>query len=114
MNAQFLHSPIAAPGERARILARAAQAVAPGGALLVVSHQSMPPWHPAMPEGLTDRPLDLTVPTPAENRSALGIDEAEWETVLDDVVALAVTSPSGEPGLREDHVLQLRRRAARL
>lgn len=112
VSAQFLHSPLAAPGERERILQLAAAAVAPGGHLLVVSHQSVPDWHPEMPEGLTDQPLNLTVPSPEENIAALHLAEGEWETVRAETAAIELTSPTGEPGIREDQVLRYQRKAA--
>ena len=111
VSAQFLHSPIAAPGERERILRQAAEAVAPGGHLLVVSHQSVPAWHPGMPDGLTDQPLDLTVPSPEENIAALHLAEGAWVTIRAETAAIELTSPSGEPGIREDHVLHYVRKA---
>nr|WP_062339964.1 class I SAM-dependent methyltransferase [Herbidospora sakaeratensis] len=109
VSAQFLHSPLVVPGERERILGRAAEAVAPGGHLLVVSHQSVPPWHPRMPEGLTEHPLNLTVQTPEENIAALCLADGEWQTIRAETVAIEVTSPTGEPGVREDHLLHYRR-----
>ncbi|MFI6511919.1 hypothetical protein ACIBCT_30325 [Streptosporangium sp. NPDC050855] len=108
-SAQFLHSPVAAPGERERILRCAAEAVAPGGHLLVVSHQSVPSWHPEMPEGLTEHPMNLTVQTPAENIAALRLADGEWETIRAETVVIEVTSPAGESGIREDHLLHHRR-----
>ncbi|MFF3442475.1 SAM-dependent methyltransferase [Streptosporangium sp. NPDC002721] len=111
VSAQFLHSPVAAPGERERILRCAAEAVAPGGHLLVISHQSVPSWHPKMPEGLTEHPMNLTVQTPAENIAALRLADGEWETIRAETVVIEVTSPAGEPGIREDHLLHYRRQA---
>lgn len=111
VSAQFLHSPVAAPGDRERILRRAAEAVAPGGDLLVVSHQSVPVWHPSMPAGLTEHPLDLSIPTPAQNIAALHLAEGDWTTIRAETVAMEVTSPAGEPGIREDHLLHYRRTA---
>lgn len=109
VSAQFLHSPIGGPAERLGILARAAAAVAPGGQLLVVSHQSVPAWHPSMPGGLTAHPLNLAVPTPQENLAALQLADGKWEAVRTETVAIELTSPSGEPGIREDQVLHYRR-----
>ncbi|MBY8879775.1 SAM-dependent methyltransferase [Actinacidiphila acidipaludis] len=44
VSTHFLHSPIEIPRER--ILRSAADAVAPGGVLLVVGHAARPPWAP--------------------------------------------------------------------
>ncbi len=102
VSAQFLHSPVAAPGEREGILARAAQAVAPGGRLLVVSHQGMPSW-------AGERPAELTLPTPEENLAVLRLAPGEWETARSETVLTDVPGPGGQPGTREDHILHLRR-----
>ncbi|WP_432970298.1 class I SAM-dependent methyltransferase [Dactylosporangium sp. CA-233914] len=110
VSAQFLHSPVAAPGERAAILRRAAEAVAAGGHLLVVSHQSMPPWHSGLPAGLTEHLLDLTVPTPAANLAALALPGERWEALRSETVVTEVAGLQGQSGVREDHVLHFRRR----
>jgi len=112
VSAQFLHSPVAAPGERERILQRAAEAVTSGGHLLVVSHQSVPAWHPGMPEGLTEHPLNLAVPSAEENIAALHLTDGNWKTVRQETVAIELSSPTGQPGVREDQVLHYQRTAA--
>lgn len=110
VSAQFLHNPLAAPAEREIVLSRAAKAVVSGGHLLVVSHHSVPAWHPGMPPGLTDRPLNLTVPTPEDNVAALHLDDGAWDTVRAEIVAIELTGPDGRTGIREDHLLHFRRR----
>lgn len=105
VSAQFLHSPVAVPGERESILARAAQAVAPGGRLLVVSHQGMPSW-------MGEQPAELRLPTPEDNLAALRLAPGEWETVTSETVRTDVPGPDGQPGTRADHVLHLRRAPA--
>lgn len=110
VSAQFLHSPIGGPAEREQILRRAADAVAPGGHLLITSHQSVPSWHPRMPDGLTEHPLNLAVPTPEETLAALQLTDEEWETIHSETIATPVTSPAGEAGVREDHLLHVARR----
>lgn len=102
VSAQFLHSPVAVPGEREGILARAALAVAPGGRLLVVSHQGMPSW-------MGEQPAELTLPTPEDTLAALRLAPGEWETVTAETVRTDVPGPDGQPGTRADHVLHLRR-----
>ena len=42
VSVQFLHSTV--PMDRARLLRRAADSVAPGGTLLIVDHAAAPPW----------------------------------------------------------------------
>lgn len=107
VSAQFLHSPVAQPGERESILRRVARAVAPGGHLLVVSHWTVPPWHPGMPD--LGHPVNLAVQSPQENRAALGLADDAWKTVRDELAVTEMTGPDGEPGTREDHVLHLQR-----
>ncbi len=107
VSAQFLHLPVAAPGEREQILHRAAQAVAPGGHLLVVSHWGVPPWHQGMPA--IDHPVNLTLQSPEQNLAALQLAEGEWEIVRDELDTIELTGPEGEPGARQDHVLHVRR-----
>jgi len=107
VSAQFLHSPVAAPGERERILRRATEAVAPGGHLLVVSHWSVPSWHPPMPD--PGHPTNLTLQSPGENLAALHLAEGGWELVRGELDRVEVAGPDGQPGIREDHVLHLRR-----
>ena len=102
VSAQFLHSPVAVPGERERILRQAAQAVAPGGHLLVLSHQGFPSW-------VTEHPIELTLPTPEQTIAALQLADGAWVTVRTETVTVEVTSPDGVPGTREDHVLHYRR-----
>ncbi len=102
VSAQFLHSPVAVPGEREGILGRAARAVAPGGHLLVVSHQGMPSW-------MDEPPAELTLPTPEETLAALCLTPGGWEIVTSATVVSDVPGPEGQPGIRSDHVLHLRR-----
>lgn len=64
VSAHFLHSPVADPRES--VLPRAADAVAPGGTLLIVSHESMP-WHP-----------EIVLPAPAEVLESVRIAPDAW------------------------------------
>lgn len=107
VSVQFLHSPVAAPGEREAILHRAAEAVAPGGRLLVVSHWTVPSWHPTMPD--PGHPVNLTLQSPEENLGALQLAADSWEIVRNQIDQLEVTGPEGQPGIREDHVLHVHR-----
>ncbi|MGC5628843.1 class I SAM-dependent methyltransferase [Georgenia sp. Z1344] len=100
VTASFLHSSVELP--RTQILRRVADAVAPGGHLLAVTHAAPPPW--AGPEGhLHD------MPSPAEELAELDLGD-EWEVVLAETRTRAATSPDGEPAELEDGVLLLRRR----
>jgi SAM-dependent methyltransferase len=64
ISAHFLHSPVDDPRDSA--LRAAADAVAPGGTLLVVSHETVP-WHP-----------EVVFPTAAEVLDSLGIEPDRW------------------------------------
>ncbi|MFD7658659.1 SAM-dependent methyltransferase, partial [Actinosynnema sp. NPDC059797] len=101
VSAQFLHSMTEAEGERNRILARAARAVAPGGVLLVVGHAGWPSWE-------RGRDGEYRFPTNADVLAGLDLGEG-WSVEVDESVVREIASPSGEPGTRTDHVLRLRR-----
>ncbi|MFE7745897.1 class I SAM-dependent methyltransferase [Nocardia sp. NPDC057455] len=103
VTAQYLHSPAAQDGERARILRRAAAAVAPGGLLLIVGHAEWPTW-------VSEPPAHVHFPTTAEVRADLAPDPAEWQVEVDDVVEREHAGPEGQPGTRKDNVLLIRRR----
>jgi SAM-dependent methyltransferase len=100
----FLHSPVAFP--RTVVLRRAAGSVARGGHLLLVGHAEPPPWagtgqheghHPALLG-------------PAEEVTALGLDETAWHTVVAEPRTRAATGPDGEQATLTDSVVLLRRR----
>jgi SAM-dependent methyltransferase len=104
VSAQFLHSPVAAGGEREEILRRAAAAVAPGGTLLVVGHAGWPSWQEAPP-------FEHHFPTTGEVLDALGLEPGRWVVELEEVVERDFPDPDGRPGHREDNVLRVRRTA---
>ena len=102
VSAQFLHSPVAADGEREEILRRAAAAVAPGGVLLVAGHAGWPSWQETPP-------FDHHFPTTAEVLDALDLEPQRWVVELEDLVERDFPDPDGRPGHREDNVLRVRR-----
>ncbi|WP_280239723.1 class I SAM-dependent methyltransferase [Nocardia abscessus] len=102
VTAQFLHSPLAQDGERMRILRRAAEAVAPGGLLLIVGHAEWPSW-------VLEPPADVHFPTTAEVRAGLALDPAAWQVEVDEVVEREHPGPEGQPGTRKDNILRIRR-----
>lgn len=102
VTAQYLHSPPAQDGERTRILRRAAEAVAPGGLLLIVGHAQWPSW-------VVEPPLHVHFPTTAEVRAGLASDPAEWQVEVDEVVELEHAGPEGQPGTKKDNILRIRR-----
>ncbi len=88
---------------RIALLRASAERVAPGGALLVISHAAPPPWSRELPH---DLPAMLS---PTEELSLLGLDPDEWTPELVEIRPRAATSPDGEPALLDDGVLLLRR-----
>jgi hypothetical protein len=73
VSAQFLQSPVEFPRER--VLRQAAEAVAPGGMLVIVEHAWAPPW-----SGMRD----VGPPTADETLTALDLPDG-WEVVRPDV-----------------------------
>ncbi|MGK8509770.1 class I SAM-dependent methyltransferase [Nocardia asiatica] len=102
VTAQYLHSPLAADGERTRILRRAAEAVAPGGLLLIVGHAEWPSW-------VLEPPADVHFPTTAEVRAGLALDPAEWRVEVEGLAEREQAGPEGQPGTRKDNILLIRR-----
>jgi SAM-dependent methyltransferase len=104
VSAQFLHSPVAADGEREAILRRAAAAVAPNGILLVVGHAGWPSWQ-------EEPPFEVHFPTTSEVIDALDLEPGRWHVELEEVVERELPDPDGRPGRRPDNVLRLKRSA---
>ncbi|SDQ21293.1 bifunctional 2-polyprenyl-6-hydroxyphenol methylase/3-demethylubiquinol 3-O-methyltransferase UbiG [Quadrisphaera sp. DSM 44207] len=98
----YLHSPV--PMDRDRVLHRAAQAVAPGGVLIVVDHEWMSPW------SWTD--ADAASSAAPQVLDALGLDPAEWRTSRAGAPRRGATTPDGEAVTVTDLVLALTRRAS--
>ncbi len=89
--------------DRAGALRAAAALVAPGGNLLVVGHAGAPSW-------VTDpKHLAAKFPTPDEVLADLALDD-EWEVVTSEARAeVPMKNPDGEPAIRPDSVLRVRR-----
>ncbi|MBF6211163.1 class I SAM-dependent methyltransferase [Nocardia puris] len=102
VSAQFLHSPVAADGERDEILRRAAAAVAPGGTLLLAAHSTFPTW-------MTDPPK-IHLPTNASQLEALALDPTEWTVLTAALIDRDLPGPEGQPGTRTDSLLRITRR----
>jgi SAM-dependent methyltransferase len=100
VSAQFLHSLGDMPREV--ILRKAADAVAPGGILLIEGHLSFPSWeHNAHPE--------IHFPTPEEVIADLNLPDGEWEILLSQTHPREHTSPDCQPSTRPDATVKLRR-----
>jgi SAM-dependent methyltransferase len=101
VSAQFLHSPVAAPGERERILRCAAAGVARGGVLLIGSHAGWPSW-------VRTPPFEFHFPSIPE---ILGLLEPSdrWRVETAERVERELTDPDGQPGRRADIVVRARR-----
>jgi SAM-dependent methyltransferase len=102
ISAQFLHS--WAEFDREKILRSAAEAVAPGGILLIEGHMDHGPFPHEGHE-------HVHFPTPDEVIAALDLDES-WEVLARDVHPRQQTGPDGEPATRTDSTVKLRRRPA--
>jgi hypothetical protein len=101
VSAQFLHLPSA---QRVPLFARLADAVAPGGTLLLVGHDSSDTatgaHRPPQPD------LFFTA-----DEVAVGLDPAEWEVVVAESRPRTATHPDGGEMTVHDAVLRALRRA---
>ncbi len=100
VSAHFLHSPW--DWDRDALLRRAADAVAPGGTLLIVDHGEAPPWA----KGVHDHRF----PSVTEVLDGLALDAAQWERVRVEQSEREAQGPDGQSGTLIDNVIVLRRR----
>ncbi|WP_433383411.1 class I SAM-dependent methyltransferase [Actinoplanes sp. CA-142083] len=98
VSAQFLHS--WDEFDREQILRRAAAAVAPGGILLIEGHMD----HGPFPH---EGGHEVRFPKPDEVIRSLELDG--WETLKADVHPREQTGPDGNPAIRTDSTVKLRR-----
>lgn len=103
VTASFLHSPVDLP--RSAILRVAAEAVAPGGRLLVVTHAAPPPW--ARPEHTAHH----TFQGAAEELESLGLDASAWDVEIAHDRARTTTHPEHGAAVLMDGVVLVSRRA---
>jgi SAM-dependent methyltransferase len=101
VSAQFLHSTVAI--DRAAILRAAANAVAPGGSLLIVDHAAAPPW--------ATRMAHHEFPDTETVLGGLDLDPARWQRVRVGTVQRAARGPDREDVTLLDNVMWLRRMA---
>jgi SAM-dependent methyltransferase len=99
VSAQFLHS--WKDFDRDKILRRAAEAVAPGGVLLIEGHMD----HGPFPHG----DHEVRFPTPDEVIAALRLGDG-WEILTKEIHPRQQTGPDGKPATRTDSTVKLRRR----
>ncbi len=102
VSAQYLHSPVELP--RDRVLRMAADAVAPGGALLIVGHAAFPPW-------ATHPDSAVHFPTPDEVLAGLELRADEWSVVRCESVDRDADGPDGQRGTLSDSIVLARRSA---
>ncbi|MER6348104.1 class I SAM-dependent methyltransferase [Streptomyces sp. NPDC001595] len=105
VSAQFLQSPVDL--DLHRILGRAAEAVAPGGTLLVALHASWPSWQ-------HEPPFEADFPTVDGLLADLALPAQEWTVDTAETVRRTAVSPDGVEGFRDDNVWRLRRLAQAL
>jgi SAM-dependent methyltransferase len=101
VSAQFLHSMVDLG--RPRIFNRAADAVVPGGLLVIVDHNGPPPWASKLHH-------DHEFPSADEVVDSLNLDATEWERLQVQAVDREATGPNDEVATLTDNVIVLRRR----
>jgi SAM-dependent methyltransferase len=99
VSAQFLHSPVEEDGERNSILRRAADAVAPGGYLIIGGHAGAPSW---------SEHQDYYFPTTKDVLDHLKLAD-NWIVITDEVVERPLVGPDGQQESRKDNVLTVKR-----
>lgn len=102
VSAQFLHSTL--PLDRTRIFRRAADAIRPGGLLLIVDHGAPPPWASKLHH-------DHEFPSAQEVVGSLNLPEAQWERLRVEAAEREASGPNGAVGTLVDNIILLRRRA---
>ncbi|WP_345567745.1 class I SAM-dependent methyltransferase [Nonomuraea rosea] len=100
VSAQYFHTPFALV--RSRVLRTAAQALRPGGLLLIVDHGSTAPWSWNQDPGVQH-------PTPTEVATELDLDPARWSVLRADMPRRQATGPAGESATVIDNVLLVQR-----
>ena len=132
VSACFLHSPVEFP--RDAVLRRAADAVAPGGHLLVVGHAAFPPWSamhchdddgaPSIDDGnapeaghdhegghghAPEHGDHADLPSADEVAAALALPPAEWRVLVSENRPRDAVGPDGQEAVIDDAVLLVQR-----
>lgn len=89
---------------REAVFRRAADAVAPGGHLLIIDHGTQSPWSSASP--------DWPFLTADETLASLDLEERDWARIHFDALERPATGPSGETAIVRDNVILRRRISA--
>ncbi len=87
---------------RETVFRRAADAVAPGGHLLIIDHGARSPWSSA--------PLDWRFLTADQTLASLELDESDWLRIHVGALDRQATGPDGETAVVRDNVIFLERR----
>ncbi|MFH9606074.1 class I SAM-dependent methyltransferase [Streptomyces sp. NPDC017448] len=103
VTASYFHTPVETP--RDRVLRRAAEAVAPGGLLVLVEHASLAPW--SWRDGEKGEE-DVRFPSPDEVRASLRLDDG-WRTERCDAPRRTASGPGGRTATVTDNVIAVRR-----
>ena len=113
VSACFFQSPIELP--RADVLRRLAEAIAPGGRLLIVSHHTAPPWSRIAHGNTVGHEHAPHLPSAAEEVADLGLTgpdaQESWITEIAEERPRDVTGPDDQHATIHDAVVLLRRRA---
>lgn len=100
VSAQFLHSLHEMPREQ--ILRDAAEAVAPGGTLLIVGHMGFPAWE-------TEQHPGVDFPSPQKVLASLDLPTEQWDVLVCDTHEHSLTAPDGAHSTRTNYTVKLRR-----
>ena len=99
VSAQFLQSPVTV--DRTAVLRRAAEAVAPGGRLVVVGHAEPPAWSDHAPDPALMPPADVVL-------ASLALDDS-WAVETCEPWRRPGRGPDGQEGSLVDSVVRVRR-----